>query len=123
MTEKSDRKTKLLAEVFHDDWSEGPAAGFARQAALQARRRRQFRSWLMTAGAATVLTFAMVLSFHSRPAPMASVPFALNSHRAYEIISDDDLLAQLHDRPLLAIQRENGTREFVLLEVDSRAGK
>ena len=46
-----------------------------------------------------------------RPARRASVGAA----RSYEIISDEELLAQLRDRPILVVRKENGSREIVLL--------
>jgi len=115
MTEKHDPRTKLLTEIFHEEWSGGAPAGFARDAAALVRRRRRLRHSLVAAGtAAAVAVLTLVLS---RPAPehfrQRSLPQA---EPAYEIISDDELLAQLSDRPLLAMRTESGTREFVLLE-------
>jgi hypothetical protein len=44
---------------------------------------------------------------------IAPTPVAV---RGYEIISDDELLAQLQDQPVLVVKRANGTREITLLD-------
>lgn len=116
MNKQDDQESRLLAETFQTDWETGPTAGYARAAAAYARRRHRFRSALVaagtTAGLAAVLAFALL----HRPAPLRLAPAVAKAAPAYEIISDDELLAQLHDRPLLAMRQANGTRKFVLLE-------
>jgi hypothetical protein len=110
-------REKLLAEAFHGEWTEGSAAGFARAAAAQARRRHTVRRTLLASTA--MAAAALLLTWLNRPTdrhsgiPTASSPAPAP---AYEIISDDELLLQLRDQPLLVVRRENGTREFVLLE-------
>lgn len=114
MNNRRHRDEKLLAELFHDDWSNGPAAKFARRAAAHARARRRIRSAAAVAGAAgAVLILALV--FTHRPTPSPVVALKPNPPAGYEIISDAELLAQLHDRPLLVLEKQNGTKEFVLL--------
>lgn len=117
MIERPDHRTKLLAETVHGDWAEGPVADFARRAAAHARRRRRLRRSFQAVGATVCLivaTFATYLHQPSRSRQNAKPP----EHKtpAYEIISDEELLTELHDRPLLAMKKENGTREFVLLD-------
>jgi len=115
MNNKSERPDRLLAETLHDGWDDGPGAAFAQQAAALARRRRRARQTLVAAGTAAAAT--LVLSgLWLRPEPVHSLPPPTAAVPAYEVISDEQLLAQLRDRPLLVLPRENGTREFVLLD-------
>ncbi len=115
MNNPRDKNEKLLAELFHADWSDGPAADFARRAAAHARRRHQLRS-VVAAGATAALAVLIALTFtRPRSAPPVVVPLPAPAP-AYEIISDAELLAQLHDRPLLVVQKQNGTKDFILLE-------
>ena len=62
-----------------------------------------------------------VLLVLRKPAPIAppvamtgSVPTAAPA--GYEIISDEELIATLRDRPLLVLPQENGTKKIVLLD-------
>lgn len=107
---------KLLAETFHGDWSSGPAAAFAQRAAREARRSRNLRSALTFSAAAAGV--AIALFFTSRPLspPLPSSNAIVKTGPAFEIISDDELIAQLKDRPLLVQSRPDGSREIVLLE-------
>ena len=115
MNSSPDQNEKLLAELFHDDWSGGTAADFARRAAAHARGRRRLRSLAATgATAALALLFAFALT--RRPTPARVVAPPAKPVAAYEIISDTELLAQLHDQPLLVVQKQNGAKEFVLLD-------
>lgn len=118
MNKKREQREKLLAETFHDDWVEGPAATFALQAAALARRRRRMRHAVVASGIAASVAIALLFSLHHRPAP-ASAPLTpaqvAVSAPAYEIISDEELIAQLRDQPLLVLNKKDGGREFVLL--------
>lgn len=134
MTDRPDQRARLLAETFHEDWAAGPAAAFARAAAGRARARRRLRTTASAAGVAALLAvFAFVLNPSRAPAPLAAPRVAANraepappasvkhpepasTARGYEIISDEQLLAQLRDRPLLVVQRPNGSRQITLLE-------
>ena len=117
MNDPHDNDTKLLAAAFHDDWSEGRTADFARAAAAHARGRRRIRRTLSTAGVGTVLTVAAFVTLRSTPPTLPS--HAANppatAAPGYEIISDEQLLAQLRDRPILVVRAENGSREIVVL--------
>jgi hypothetical protein len=116
MNKTPDPKSRLLAEVFHDDWESGPASLFARMAATHARRRRRLRASLLAAGATAGLVAVLVSALRQHPSPPHVVTIAAKPAPAYEIISDDELLARLKDRPLLAVKKPDGAREFILLE-------
>jgi hypothetical protein len=120
MNNSTDPNAKLLADAFHDDWATGPAAGFARHAAARARRRRQVRRVLFTAGAAAMIGAVGFVAWDRR-VPAGGPDVASSSAppratpRGYEVISDEQLIAQLRDRPLLVVKNTDGTREIVLL--------
>jgi hypothetical protein len=116
MNRKIREQEKLLAETFHGEWSAEPMASFARQAAATVRRRRQLKQTFLAMGAVAGFAIAALISLPRGRAPtrMASAPTA--PAPAYEVISDEELLAQLRDQPLLVMNKPNGTREFVILE-------
>lgn len=112
----SNPRDRLLADTAHADWSEGPLAALARQAAAHARRRRRQRRALTVGGA--MLAAALVLLWarprpQPRSAPEASLPVAV---RGYDLISDDELQVLLGDRPVLVLPQENHAPRIVLLE-------
>jgi len=113
MNDKGNQRTKLIAELFHGEWSDGTAAEYARKAASHARTRRARRRtvWTTVAGMAAAGLFLWTHPTEKRSVPRPPAPKTL----AYEVISDDELLADLHDRPLLVIRKENGDRQFVML--------
>ena len=127
--ERSAARDALLADSFHEAWTSGAPAEFARAAARSARRRRAgFRAAAISATFATVaLAWAVFVRPASRPSSVPPAPSrtaAVESAparapapaaRGYEIISDEELLAQVRDRALLAVTRENGRREIVVL--------
>jgi hypothetical protein len=115
MDKKDHEREKMLAELFHDNWADGPAGEFARTAAALARRRRGNRRAFAATGIAAGIA-AVLISIHQRPAPTPEPAAPAKIAPAYEIISDDELLARLPDRSLLVLRRENGSREFVLLD-------
>ena len=114
MNDSRDPRTKLLAETLDGDWAEGPAAAMARGAAAHARRRRVVRrtSLVLTAAAALAVVIFTGKLTHA-PAPLVQVAAV---HRGYEIISDDELVALLRDRPLLVLPQANGAKKFVVLD-------
>lgn len=116
MNDPRPREEQLLAELFHDDWADGPAAAFARHAAALARTRRRLRS-VAALGAAVggvLLVAAFVFTRHRAAAPLVTSRSA--PPPAYDIISDRELLARLHDRPILILPKQNGVEKFVLLD-------
>jgi hypothetical protein len=120
MNKPRDDYTELLAETLADDWANGPTAGFARRAAAKARNRRRRRIAASVAGSAAVLAMALFVSLRRPPAPpperaAISQRITAAAKPGYEIISDDELLTQLRDRPVLALKNADGTRELVML--------
>jgi hypothetical protein len=116
MNKPEQEREKLLAEAFHGEWSTGPAAEFARRAAAVARRRQGYRRGLVTVGAAAGIAAALVISLRHETAPSRGPAVRAAPTPAYEIISDDELIAQVHDRPLLVLPQENGAKKIVLLD-------
>lgn len=121
MNNGPDQNDRMIAEAFHGEWSEGASAKFALAAARAARRRMVRRRSVV--GAAAALGMAAALAFAFRHLRLESnAPEVLEAFhsaepaRAYEIISDQELLAELKDRPLLAVQNRDGGTEFLLLE-------
>jgi hypothetical protein len=120
MNNRPDHRTRLLAETLDGEWATGPAAAMARRAAAHARRRRTAkRAALSLVGAAAVA--AILLLAQRRPASIISSSVAVvatppAAHPGYEIISDEELIATLRDRPLLVLPQENGPQKIVLLE-------
>ena len=116
MNKNSGDREKLLAELFHGEWPDGPAAQFARRAAALARRRRRYRHAFIITGAAAGIIAVWAISLRHLPSPSPRTPVVASPAPAYEIISDDEFLAQLKDRPLLVTRGKNGAREFVVLD-------
>jgi len=106
MNERPDPKSRLIADLFHEDWDSGSASRLALEAAAQVRRRRVLRRGAIAATLSTcaLLLAVMVARGSSRsvlkPAIESSpervpVPLAVQTHKGYEIISDDELIADL----------------------------
>ena len=113
------KKARLIAETLGD----GDGEHYARLAAAHARRRRAARHAGLTAGLALAAIAAIFLS--SRPPHaelrLASGPATLAP--AVEIISDQELLAQLKDQPVLLVKDQSGIREVVFLAGKETGGK
>ena len=121
MKDKSDFRTRLIAATLQDDWAEGPAAVFALQAAAATRRRRARRHLLLGVGGGAGLATALFL-WVARPAlpPPASHLTDRPLHH-YDILTDDQLLAQVRDRGLLAIREPDGSRRIIILAASGPA--
>ena len=115
MNKREREKENMLAEAFHGDWATGPTGNFAQRAALTARRRHSYFRMLGAAGAAAGIAAAVLLSFRHPTAVPQETAGPSETSPVYEIISDDELLSQLKDRPLLVLRDKNGKREFLLL--------
>ena len=116
MNDSPNRRTRLVADTLQDDWATGPAAAMAQRAAAYARRRRTLKRGSLTLIAAAAIAAAILITSRTRPpaAPPAA-PVAQSAHAGYEIISDDELVTLLKDRPLLVLPQENGSKKIVLL--------
>ncbi len=118
---KTDRSAELLAGIYHDDWTGGVPAGFAREAAAAARQRRATRSrefvGLLAIAAAIAIVFSQGRSVPP-PAPPTATRLALPSSPSvvYEIISDEQLLAQLHDQSVMIVADDTGAKRLMLLD-------
>lgn len=121
MNDRNDRQAKLLAETFHDAWEAGRPAEFARAAAAAARRRHLARRSLRAAGAvALILAAVFVARQRPEPSPLSRVETSkAMSNRGYEIMSDEELLTQVHDQPLLVMKKADGTQQIVALARES----
>lgn len=119
MNNDSERHDRLVSEAYHGDWSDGPASGFAREAAYHARRLRRRRQALAGFAGAALLAVVAAMWF-ARPIPSAravpKVEAAVKSVApAYEIISDQELLAEVRDRPLLAMHDHDDKMKITVL--------
>ena len=68
------------------------------------------------AGTAAIVAAFLALGPAFQPEPNHLASGSARPSPLYEIISDEELLTQLHDRPLLIVQNEDGTKELVLLD-------
>ncbi|HEY5227125.1 MAG TPA: hypothetical protein VIJ19_01220 [Opitutaceae bacterium] len=129
MNERPDPKSRLIADLFHEDWDSGSASRLALEAAAQVRRRRVLRRGAIAATLSTcaLLLAVMVARGSSRsvlkPAIESSpervpVPLAVQTHKGYEIISDDELIADLKDRPLLVLGDLKTGRQLIVIQSD-----
>lgn len=117
MNRKADDCSKLMAEAIHGDWDAGPIAQFARAAATHARRRRRTRQGAAVAALVTAIAAILIVgpSRPMDPEPLAVAPRTEATDPGYEIISDQELLAQLEGQPILIVKHESGESEIVVL--------
>ncbi|CAN5606835.1 hypothetical protein BH18VER1_BH18VER1_21800 [soil metagenome] len=117
MRRRTSSRAQLVANLFHDDWDYGVAAKYARIAAARARRARRIRRSVGATGVVLLLG-SVALIFLKPPSDVPEVisRTAVDTQpRGYEILSTDELLTQLHDRPLLVFE-EAGEAQAVLLD-------
>lgn len=108
------KREHLLDDTFGDN--EG--ASFARAAAAQARRRRAGKQAGLAVGVTCALAVAFVVT---RPPAAQSTPTVIAHTPApiFEIISDQELLAQLQDQPVLILKDQSGITGVVFLANES----
>jgi hypothetical protein len=114
---RANRDAPLIAGAFHDDWATGPTAEFARRAAAHARRRRARGHLLLATTATVAVGLASFVAAHRPATPVPTIaaqPVA--AQPAYEIISDEQLLAALKDQAVLVVKQADGTNQITLLE-------
>lgn len=128
MNDDQDRRARLLAETFHEDWATGAAAGFARAAAASARRRRRMRSALTVSGIAAAAAITGLIAnrppatFTPTPSVVAKAPprpitaAIAPAAPAYEIISDEELMDRIPDLPLLIENDGHGGKRYTVLD-------
>lgn len=111
------KKERLLEETL------GAAEGaqFARQAATGIRRRRALRQAGLAAGAATVAMIA-TLFVTPPPAPPSGVAVAMPAP-IFEIMTDQELEAQLKDQSVLLLKEHNRITGIVFLPDQAPADK
>lgn len=109
------KRDQLLADTL------GGAQGedFARQAAAMVRRRRRMRQFGVVAGAAGLLA---AVAFVSRPQPSAPPGEVVTARPkpVIEIITDQELLAQLKDQPVLILKDDNRITGVVFLDTGTK---
>ncbi len=112
---RSEREAELIADLFHESWDSGEVAGYARKAARRTRRRRILRKSLAAAGIALLLATLSFFFVRSPSSAPTEQPFssANASPENYEVISTDQLLSAIRDRPILVVR--NGKSEKVIL--------
>jgi hypothetical protein len=117
MSEKPSNRTELIAEAFHENWNDGHLADLALRAAAHARQRRRMRHGFQIGSAITcVAAILLMLNSTHQLQPVQPTLRQITPVPAYEIISDEELFAELKDHALLAVKNENGARELVLLD-------
>lgn len=103
-------KERLLADTLGD----GEGASFARAAAAHARRRKIVRH----VGSGTGLGLAIAAAFFATRSPREEPSRAIQqtpSVPVLEIISDQELVTQLRDRPVLYLKEKNRITGVVFL--------
>ena len=112
------KKARLIAEAL----GEGDGERFARAAAAHVRRRRAMQQ----AGGAAGLALAAAMVFLVSRQPHAEPRLASTTATpapAVEIISDQELLAQLKDQPVLLVKDQTGIKEVFFLAEKETGGK
>ena len=118
MTNREHQEAKLVTDLFHTQWNEGSVAACARRAAAHARHRHTIRKSFIVAACVVLgggMTFFSVFHWLAARSEIPLPRFTENT-RGYDIISDDELVAQLNDRPLLLVRRDSNSREIVILD-------
>lgn len=98
--------------LLRDTLGETGGEAFARAAAAAIRRRHVLRRTSLAAIAVAVLTTLSFIRPDIRPTP---APQPVAKAPAFEIMSDQDLLAQLQDRPVLILRNQSRITEVVFL--------
>ena len=108
------KREQLLADALGENRGED----FARLAAARLRRRRTVRQ----VGAIAAVAGVAAAAFLFRPQPVAPHIEMLTTGPApaVEIISDQELLAQLKDQPVLILKDDNRITGVVFLDAGTK---
>jgi hypothetical protein len=108
------KREQLLADALGENRGED----FARLAAARVRRRRAARQ--LGAVARVVCLLASAFTFRSQPAASPTEVVDTTHIPAMEIMSDQELLAQLKDQPVLIIRDDNRITGVVFLDTGTK---
>lgn len=107
------KREHLIAESLGD----GEGANFARAAAAHIRRRRATKRAGLVAGLGAALAAAFVLTrVPETPDPTRPIASAPAATPILEILSDQELLAQFKDQPILVLKDETGITNVIILK-------
>jgi hypothetical protein len=106
-------------QLLVDALGENQGGQFARAAAAQVRRRRAARQVVAIAGVTFLLAAAFVLRPEAPSAPPAGVATATPAPTV-EIMSDEDLLAQLQGQPVLILKDDTRITGVVFLDTGTK---
>jgi hypothetical protein len=110
------RKEQLLAETIGADGAE-----FARLAATHVRRRRALRRAVGTVAAIVgALAVGLFVNWQARPLPVKMDPVTHAPAPALEIISDQELEAQLKGQSVLILKDGNRITGVVFLDAGTK---
>jgi hypothetical protein len=109
------QKEHLIADTFTGESGEE----FALLAAAHVRRRSTVRRAAFAAVLIVAISMTIVVTRQARTVPVTVLPPALS----FEVISDDELVAQLKDQPVLLLKDGSGIREVVFLALDEASNK
>lgn len=107
---------KLVAQTFHDDWETGDPLRYARDAAKYARHRHTIRKLVVVASCLLLLAGTLITIEPIGPRAGRQIGGAASN---YTVVSDAELLAQVHDRPLLALRNGEQVSKLIVLENDA----
>lgn len=124
---------RLLAELFHGEWDSGAIARAARLAAGRTRRYRRRRRITTATGGIVAACAIMWFAWRSSDRDTGYIPpqspkpqvvhAAPTPQPSLEIISDNELLALLHDRSLLVIRDNDQGHITEIVFLDSLAAE
>jgi len=104
------KRERLVTETLGDN----PGEAFARQAAAQVRRRRVLSRISLAAAAATAVVAGFVVTLKPVATPAPALP-PVATGPTVQILSDQELLAELKDQPVLIIRDQSRITGVVFL--------
>ncbi|HTZ20833.1 MAG TPA: hypothetical protein VMC06_08120 [Opitutaceae bacterium] len=104
-------RDRLLADVYREDWTSGPASALATHAARTVRRQRAVRQWVATVSVVALLASG---AWWSAIPPHPAARRAASTHGC-ETIPDAELMSCLQDRSAIVFPDANGRPQVVWL--------